>query len=201
MRLTELTTRIPGATHAGPDVDIAQVDYDSRKVTPGALFVALHGEKSDGHEFIESALASALPRSPSTLPCERSPLVAPSALDRSNTRQALPGIAAAIYGNPSRALDLIGVTGTNGKTTTTFMIDSILRAAGRRTGVIGTIGALVDGREVPQDRTTPESADLQKLFAEMRDTGVDSVAMRFRPKASWPNARENAASAPASSPI
>ncbi len=178
MKLSDLCARLSDCRRAGADLDVLSLAYDSRAVTPGALFVALRGAKTDGHDFIPLALkhgATALMvdalhanwRGQGTLPTLSVP----------DTRAALPALAAAFYGEPSRALDVIGVTGTNGKTTTTYMMESILRAAGTRVGLIGTLGARIDGDPVPLERTTPESVDLQRLFARMQSVGVAACVM------------------------
>lgn len=178
MLLSEFADALPGSQRFGEDTDIISLAYDSRQVRPGALFVALCGAKSDGHDFIAQAAnngASAL-----LIDADKAPWYGARglpALAVPNTRAAMPLLAAMLYGFPSRELDLIGVTGTNGKTTTTYMIESILRTWGERVGLIGTLGALVNGRPIPLERTTPEAPDLQRLFAEMRQAGVKRVVM------------------------
>ena len=178
MNLSELSPHIPGSRRVGEDVDVQALAYDSRQVTPGTLFVALRGANSDGHDFVPQAMsggAAAL-----AVNADRAGWYAAHGVPMlvvPDTRQALPGLAAAFYGEPSRALDLIGVTGTNGKTTSAFMIESVLRTWGEKTGLIGTVGALINGRSVPLERTTPESADLQRLFAAMRGQGVTRTVM------------------------
>ena len=178
MKLSELSGYVPNSRRVGDDVNVRSLAYDSRQVTPGTLFIALRGAQSDGHDFIPQAVSSG-----ATSLC-----VNADGIDRQDTpglpmlvvpdtRRALPALAAAFYGEPSRTLDLIGVTGTNGKTTTTYMIESILRTWGEKTGLIGTVGALINGKSVPLERTTPESADLQRLFADMRGQGVRRVVM------------------------
>ncbi len=150
--------------------------YDSRQVTPGALFVALRGAKSDGHDFIAQALnkgAAAL-----MIHSDQAGWYGAHGLPTvtvPNTRDVLPKLAATFYGEPSRRLDLIGVTGTNGKTTTAYMIESIFRTLGERSGLIGTIGATINGKSVPLERTTPEAPDLQRLFADMVAGGRSAV--------------------------
>ena len=178
MNLSELSRHIPNCQRVGDDVAVQALAYDSRQVTPGTLFVALRGANSDGHDFIPQAMNSGAAALVVNADCAGwygkrgvPALVVP------DTRQALPGLAAVFYGEPSRALDLIGVTGTNGKTTTSYMIESILRTWGEKTGLIGTVGALINGKSVPLERTTPESADLQRLFAEMRGQGVTRAVM------------------------
>ena len=178
MKLSELIQHIPGAERTGNDIEITGLAYDSRQVTPGALFVALRGAASDGHDFIAEAMnkgAAAL-----LMHSDRAgwygPLTLPTVIVP-ETRAILPSLSAVFYGDPSRSLDLIGVTGTNGKTTTAYMIESIFRTLGERAGLIGTIGALIDGKAVPLERTTPEAPDLQKLFAEMLTAGVKRCVM------------------------
>nr|MDQ2687516.1 Mur ligase domain-containing protein [Armatimonadota bacterium] len=146
MKLSELCDVLPNCQRFGEDVEIESLAYDSRAVTPGALFIALRGAKTDGHDFIAQALhqgASAL----MVDSLHAGWYVAPgiSALAVPDTRQTLSPLAAAFYDAPTRALDLIGVTGTNGKTTTTYMIESILRTYGERVGLIGTLGAVING--------------------------------------------------------
>ena len=150
MHLSELSQHIPDCRRIGGDVDVQALAYDSRQVTPGTLFVALRGADSDGHDFISQAMSGGAVALAVNADCAGwyaargvPMLVVP------DTRRALPALAAAFYGEPSRALDLIGVTGTNGKTTTSFMIESVLRTWGEKTGLIGTVGALINGKECP----------------------------------------------------
>ena len=173
MKFSELSDLLPDSQRFGDDVEITSLAYDSRGVTPGALFVALRGQKSDGHDFIAQATNSgAVALAVDSLHAGWYGARGLPAVAVPDTRAALPLLASAFYGEPSRALDLIGVTGTNGKTTTTYMIESILRTLGERVGLVGTLGALINGKSVPLDRTTPESADLQRLFREMADQNV-----------------------------
>ena len=178
MKLSEIVQIIPGAQRQGSDADVTEIAYDSRTVTPGALFVALRGAKSDGHDYIAQALnkgAAAL-----MIHADRAGWYGAHGLPTiivPNTRAVLPFLSAEFYGRPSEQLDLIGVTGTNGKTTTAFMIESIFRTLGERTGLIGTIGAMINGKSVPLERTTPEAPDLQKLFADMAGAGVRRCVM------------------------
>lgn len=178
--LDELATAIAGARVIGSDNPVVRdVTHDSRNVQPGALYVAIRGFRTDGHDYVSQAadrgavaicvdhdLATDVPQ-----------LVVPS------TREALGPLAAAVWDHPSRNFTLIGVTGTNGKTTVTHMIEAITRAAGKRTGLIGTVGARVSGGSdgetlrIPLDRTTPEASELQRLFAQMSDAGSEVVVM------------------------
>lgn len=153
--------------------------YDSRQVRPGYLFVAVPGERFDGHEFVVTALGAGA--AGIAIQADHAPQFADLPAPRlvlPNVRAALAPLACCFYGDPTHRLFLAGVTGTNGKTTTVRLIDSIARAAGDTTGVIGTLGATIAGRdETLSDRTTPEAPDLQQLFARMRDAGVSSAAM------------------------
>jgi UDP-N-acetylmuramoyl-L-alanyl-D-glutamate--2,6-diaminopimelate ligase len=177
MRVAELAAPL-GAQLRGPaDPDIRGLAHDSRAVQPGDLFAAIRGFNHDGHRYA----AEAVRRGASVLLVDH-PLadVAAAQLIVPDTRAAFAAAAAAFYGHPSRALRVCGVTGTNGKTTTTFLIDAILRDAGRRTGVIGTLGVRRDGAEVEfhaTTPTTPEASDLQRLLREMVDAGVQDVTM------------------------
>lgn len=173
MKLSELSELLPGSQRFGDDVEITSLAYDSRGVAPGCLFVALRGQQSDGHDFIaQAANSGAVAIVIDSLHAGWYSDRGLPALAVPDTRAALPSLSAAFYGEPSRSLDLIGVTGTNGKTTTTYMIESILRTLAEPVGLIGTLGALINGKNVPLERTTPESADLQRLFRAMVDQGI-----------------------------
>ena len=156
------------------DPEISSLCYDSRSVAPGSLFFALPGSKTDGAQFMQQAVAQGA----AALVSERSlsenscPLVVVE-----NARRAMADIADAFFEHPSRSLKCIGVTGTNGKTTTTFLIRHILDHASMHCGLIGTIKYLVAGEERPAPHTTPESIDLQQILAELRDTGSRAAAM------------------------
>ncbi len=155
------------------DVSVRGLSRDSRTVNPGDLFFCLPGMQTDGHRFADAAVGSGAV----ALCGERPTSVDVPEVLVTDARRAMARIAAGFYGNPADDLLLIGVTGTNGKTTTTFLIESILRAAGRTTGLIGTIETRIVSERRSGARTTPESLDLQRLFSEMRDAGVDAVAM------------------------
>jgi UDP-N-acetylmuramoyl-L-alanyl-D-glutamate--2,6-diaminopimelate ligase len=163
------------------DVPITGIRHDSRAVQPGDLFLCLRGAAFDGHRFALDALhrgavalvveAGGLERIDVTIPAEIPVITVP------DSRAALSKIACAFYGNPSHAMLMVAVTGTNGKTTTTHMVASILRAHGLRVGTIGTIGADLDGEPLPSEHTTPEANQLQQLLATMRDRGAQAVVM------------------------
>jgi UDP-N-acetylmuramoyl-L-alanyl-D-glutamate--2,6-diaminopimelate ligase len=155
------------------DAEILSVAYDSRRVAPGTIFFALRGEKTDGAKFVGEALrrgaiavASEEPR-PDGIPSQLTWIE----LASGSGRRGLARAAANFYRHPADGLQLIGVTGTNGKTTTTFLVDSILREAGFKTGLIGTTEHRTPKRTRAAANTTPESLDLQEMFAEIRDSG------------------------------
>ena len=154
------------------DTRIQSVAYDSRKVTPGAIFFALRGEKLEGVKFVADAIArgAVAVASESTAQIS-SRSVAVVELLPGTDRRVLATASANFFRRPADALKLIGVTGTNGKTTTTFLVDSILHAAGRTTGLIGTTGYRTPAGSRSAGNTTPESLDLQQMFAEIRDGG------------------------------
>ncbi len=157
----------------GDDVPVTDVHHDSRRAGPGTLFVAVPGARADGHDFAPAAVAAG---AAALLVEQELPLDVPQ-LVVEDARAALPWAAAEVHGHPTRSLDVVGITGTNGKTTVTYMLEAIARHAGIPAGVIGTIGASIDGTPVPLGRTTPESSDLQRLLRRMVDEGVRLVAM------------------------
>ncbi|MEA2461451.1 MAG: UDP-N-acetylmuramoyl-L-alanyl-D-glutamate--2,6-diaminopimelate ligase [Actinomycetota bacterium] len=158
-----------------PWAEIAGASFDSRKARPGELFFCVPGATSDGHDFAQDVVTAGV----GALCVERRVDTSPPVpqLVVSDVRKAMPTVGARVFGDPARDLVLVGVTGTNGKTTTVFLIDSILRAAGKTTGLIGTIETRIAGDVRPGIRTTPESLDLQRLLWEMKGRGVDVVAM------------------------
>ena len=172
-RLTELFEAADTLGDAVPDVRVTGIAYRSGDVRPGDAFFCVPGFRHDGHEFAGDAVA----RGATALVCSRQlPVDAPQVLV-CDVRRALALGSARFYDHPSTELEVIGITGTNGKTTTTYLLESILRAAGRVPGLIGTVETRVAGERLPSSHTTPESADLQRLFRNMKEAGVDSVAM------------------------
>jgi UDP-N-acetylmuramoyl-L-alanyl-D-glutamate--2,6-diaminopimelate ligase len=160
----------------GPEnVDVAGIAYDSRRVAPGYLFVAVEGFATDGHLFLEQAVAAGAAAVIVQQEVSLPPGVAWVRV--ADSRLALALAASRFYGQPSARMRLVGVTGTNGKTTTTHLIQSVYRQAGQRTGLIGTVHTLVGERELPVSHTTPESAELQRLLAEMAGEQVETVVM------------------------
>ena len=184
VRWHDLLAGLDGVELTGdPDVEIDAITHDSRLVTPGACFACIPGAVTDGHEHAREAIAAGAV----ALLVER-PLPFTVAQARvPSVRAALGPAAAALYGWPSAAMRTLGVTGTNGKTTTTYLLEAIARRAGDRVGVIGTVGARLTsaggtaaggaGETLATRHTTPEANELQELLARMRDAGVETVAM------------------------
>ncbi len=156
-----------------PETYITSVTHDSRNVEPGSLFVAVTGDLSDGHTFVPSALEAGASGVLVQYPVEDHvpQIVVP------DSRAAMAWAARTVYGKPDQALEIVGITGTNGKTTVAHLCESIWRAAGRIPGLVGTLGARIAGTPIAVERTTPEASDLQELLATMRDAGVEVVAM------------------------
>lgn len=173
MKLQELLkdVEVKNST-AAQDIEIKEVRYDSRAVQPGDLFVAIRGYATDGHKYI----AKAMEQGAAAVVCEEAPEGVPAVVVE-NSRIALAEIAANRFGHPAESMVMLGVTGTNGKTTTTYLVEHIARVAGKRTGVIGTVGIRIGDEAEKSAHTTPESPDLQQLFARMRDARCDVVAM------------------------
>ena len=149
---------------------IGDVTHDSRAAGPGDLFVAIRGAHRDGHDFVASTAAAAACVETS-IETSTPLLVVP------DTRAALPWLAAEVHGHPSRRLRVVGVTGTNGKTTVAHMLAAIVEAAGETAGVIGTIGARVGRERIHLERTSPEASDFQRLLGAMVDAGVETAAV------------------------
>ena len=161
-------------------LEVRDLAYDARAVTPGAAFFAVRGERADGHDFAEQAIENGA----SVLVVERPVEPRVPQLVVADTRAAMATAADVFFGEPTRELEVAGVTGTNGKTTTAFLLHSILDAAGRRPGLLGTVESRVGGEARPVVRTTPEAIDLQRTFREMLDAGDRSVALEASSHAS-----------------
>jgi UDP-N-acetylmuramoyl-L-alanyl-D-glutamate--2,6-diaminopimelate ligase len=174
-RIMKLCDLLQGTEASVPplvgELEIRQVTCDSRKVQPRALFFALHGAKADGNAFIRDAVGRGAVAIVSE---ETAPAAIPASvawIQVREGRKALAVTAANFFGDPAEALQLVAVTGTNGKTTTTSLVDAIVKASGAKTGLFGTIAYHTPLREYPAPNTTPESADLQGFLAEIRDAG------------------------------
>ena len=174
MRLDAIAARLPGtALHGDPATEVSQVAHDSRKAGPGSLFVAVRGQTADGNQFVETARR----KGAVAVMSESPPTRGIPWLHVEDARAALAVAAAAVLGDPAERLTLAGVTGTNGKTTTTHILDAILRAAARRVGLVGTVQYRVGEHATAAVRTTPESSDLQVLFRAMVDGGCSHAVL------------------------
>jgi UDP-N-acetylmuramyl-tripeptide synthetase len=174
VRLSELLESVPGERVNFRDADIRAVTCDSRQVSAGSLFVAVPGHRADGSAFVHEAIqrgASAIVTEKGVPGCPVPVVTVASA------RDALADLAARFHGHPTRQMNVVGVTGTNGKTTTTFLLRSIFEAAGEKVGVLGTIQHSIGTRLVPSDNTTPGADTLQRYFSEMHQAGCKSAAM------------------------
>ncbi|MBI2370333.1 MAG: UDP-N-acetylmuramoyl-L-alanyl-D-glutamate--2,6-diaminopimelate ligase [Deltaproteobacteria bacterium] len=161
--------------HGRTDRAISGLAYHSAGVREGNLFVAMRGVRADGHRYLEDAVtrgaAAVVVQEPVSVPASV------TVIEVAEPRRALAALAAAYYGDPSAGMTLVGITGTNGKTTTSFLLESIFQAAGGRPGVIGTVTYRYGQTARPASVTTPESLDLQHMLREMADAGVTHVAM------------------------
>jgi UDP-N-acetylmuramoyl-L-alanyl-D-glutamate--2,6-diaminopimelate ligase len=161
-------------------LDVADLAYDTRAITPGALFFCVRGANVDGHELAAQAVEAGA----AALVVEHPVDAAVPQLVVDDSRAAMAVAADVFFDHPTRELDVVGVTGTNGKTTTAHLVYAILAAAGRRPGLLGTIEARLAGERRPVVRTTPEAIDLQRTFREMLDAGDRSCAMEASSHAS-----------------
>ena len=163
------------ATNAAIDPEIASIHYRAQEVQSGGLFVAVPGMVADGHDYVDIAID----KGAAAIVCQK-PVSTPAGIAKvtvTNTRAALDALSAQFYGHPSEKMVTVGITGTNGKTTTTYLIEKILEVAGQAVGVIGTINYRFDGKEFDNSVTTPESLDLQQILAKMHAGGVSHVVL------------------------
>ena len=160
-----------------PDDEVRGLAYRSDAVHPGDAFFCIVGMKVDGHSFAQDAIDHGA----KVLVAERKVYLADATdvteVIVADSRKAMAACASNFFDHPSRDIDLVGITGTNGKTTTTYLVEHIARVAHMRTGVIGTVGIVINGKKEHAEHTTPESPDLQATFAKMRDADVNTVAM------------------------
>ena len=175
MKLKELLKEIPLVQLAAdPELEITDICYDSRKATPGCLFVAVAGFAADGNRFIPMALEKG---AVAVITAKKPEIDVPYVLVESD-RQALALLGCNFYGHPARAMTMVGITGTNGKTSSTLLLKQVLESClGAKVGLIGTMANMIGAQEIPTERTTPESLELQKLFAQMREAGCTHVVM------------------------
>ena len=171
--LAELAHAVGGRVIGDPSTVVLDVTHDSRQVGEGSLFVAVVGESHDGHDYIDQAVRAGA----AALCVSRDVESRHDRIVVDDTRRSLGRLAASVHGDPSHDLAVIGVTGTNGKTTVTHFVESILQSLGMGVGLIGTIGSRVGDTALPSVRTTPEASDFQRLLANMRDAAVSHVAV------------------------
>lgn len=176
MRLKDLLSKLEYRCLTGSvEQPVTELVYDSRKAVPGGVFVCISGAVRDGHDFIEEVIKKGI----TAIVVERE-MKAPEGVTvilTENTRIALASMSADYFGNPAEQLTTIGITGTKGKTTTAYMVQSILLDAGIKTGLIGTIETIIGEKRIPANNTTPESYLVQKTFREMADAGIACVVM------------------------
>ena len=173
MKLSALLKGVEYEIIGDPDTEICGVTYDSRAVCPGDLFFCIKGYTSDGHKYAPNAVAAG---AACLIVTQKQDLPVTQVVVKDD-RKAMALISAAFYGNPAHKLRMIGVTGTSGKTSTTYMLKSILECAGSKVGLIGTVYTQIGDKQIPAERTTPESPDLHKILAEMVSAGLDTVVM------------------------
>ena len=181
MKISESLSKLSYTLLAGDrDASVREVVYDSRKAVPDGVFVCMKGSRRDSHDYIPQVLEAGVTvlvveKELEDLPCALPEGVTVFKVD--NAREALAHLSAARFGYPARKLTCIGVTGTKGKTTTTYMIKAILEAAGKKAGLIGTAGAVIGDRTWPTINTTPESYELHQYFAKMVEEGCEYMIM------------------------
>ncbi len=175
LRSVERLARQPRPSPSIPDTDVRRLTYDSRQVERGDLFIALQGLKAAGTDFAADAIA----RGAVAVVAEQPPAqsVAVPWLVVTDAREAMAILADEFYGHPSKAMNVVGITGTNGKTTTAYLLRAVFEAAGIKTGLLGTVAYLVGDREIAASRTTPESPDVQRMFRLMVDSGCGACVM------------------------
>jgi len=156
-----------------PSVDVSALAYDNRAVAPGTVFFCVPGMTRDGHDFAPDAIA----RGAAALVVDHPLGLGVPEVVVDDVRAAMAPAAARLAGDPTARLQVIGITGTNGKTTSAFIVRALLEAAGRRTGLLGTVTSVIGGNEAPTVRTTPEAIDLQRTFKQMLDAGDECCAM------------------------
>jgi UDP-N-acetylmuramoyl-L-alanyl-D-glutamate--2,6-diaminopimelate ligase len=182
MKIEQLLERMEYTLLSGSlETEITTLVYDSRKVEPGSVFVCISGTIRDAHDFIPEVVQ----KGAAAVVVEKDVELLPGVtyIKAGDTRRALAYMSAAYFGHPAERLRTIGITGTKGKTTTTYMVKSILESSGIRTGLIGTIETIIGDRHIPSANTTPESYVVQQYFREMVDAGIEAVVMEVSSQA------------------
>ncbi|MEP6757565.1 MAG: UDP-N-acetylmuramoyl-L-alanyl-D-glutamate--2,6-diaminopimelate ligase [Actinomycetota bacterium] len=178
VRLADVAAVVGAEVRGDPQTFVRDAAYDSRTVPPGSVFFCIPGATADGHDFASAAVASGAVALVVEHPVDIGvPQIGVPQIVVPSVRRAIGPMSAVIFGDPGAGMTLVGITGTNGKTTTSYLLESILSAAGRMPGVVGTTGVRIDGNPGPLARTTPEAPDLQRLLARMRVAGVRAVAL------------------------
>lgn len=178
MKLSQLMENVPYTLVQGStEIQIEDIIYDSRKAEPGRLFVCIVGTQRDSHDFAADCVAKGVNALVIQHDIDLTGMPDVTVLKVESSRYAMAVMSANFFGQPARQMTMIGVTGTKGKTTTTHMLKSVLEAAGRKVGMIGTNGVYFRGEHRPTANTTPESYELQKLFREFVDAGCDTALM------------------------
>lgn len=178
MQLTDLLKNISyECVHGNMEKDVYDVCYDSRKATNGSLFICIEGTNFDGHSVAKEVIEKGATVLVVSKEIEVEFDTEITVIKVKDTRYAMAFISAAWFGNPAEKLTVIGITGTKGKTTTTYMVKSILEHAGRKVGLVGTIESIIGEKRIPANNTTPESFILQSYFAQMVEAGCDTVVM------------------------
>ena len=181
MRLNDVLRKVDLQRRAGPDVEVRAVEHDSRRISAGSLFVAMQGGTTDGNRYIASAIkqgaVAVVTDSAAAFDAATREFLQIALIEVEHGRKALAGLAANFFGHPENKLALSGVTGTNGKTTTAFLLDAMLNHVGRKTVLVGTIEYHVAKEVRPSPHTTPESRDLLELFAEGVSRGATEAVM------------------------
>ena len=160
---------------AVPGIEVSGVAYDSRRVAPGDVFIALKGLKAAGADYAEEAVSrgavAVVADRPADVALGVPWVIVPDA------RAAMAAMAAELYGHPSRSMQVVGITGTNGKTTTAYLLRAVFESAGKKCGLLGTVAYSIGDRELPASRTTPEAPDVQRMFRQMVDAGCGACVM------------------------
>ncbi len=177
MYLSQLLTHLSYTASGAADAEITDIVYDSRKARPGTVFVCLKGYTSDGHRFANAAVEQGVSALVISDDLDFAPPAEVAVIKTADTRRALALMSAELFGNPADELKTVAITGTKGKTTTTAMIAEIFEHAGIKTGTIGTLGIVYDGKTFKTDNTTPESYEIQKAMRDMLNAGCGAMVI------------------------
>ncbi len=171
--LNEIGMSAADASSPNKDPEITGIFCNAQEVLAGGLFVAIKGFSADGHDYIDQAVANGAV----AVVCEKPTQCGVVAVEVDNSRRSLAELSAAFFNHPSKSMVVVGITGTNGKTTTSYLVESILQASGKNPGIIGTINFRFGGKQFDNPVTTPESLDLQRILSQMREADVTHAVM------------------------